>query len=347
MILPQSSFVSLLLMLLGLVCWGSWANTFKMGGKWRFEMYYFDFAFGMMLAGAVAAFTFGSLGFDGFLFMDDVMQTGKRNIGFACLAGITFNLGNMLLLGGISIAGMAAAIPMGFGVAVFSAIGLGYYLQPSGNRVFLFGGCAVAVAAAVFFAMASRRHQAMLLEEKAKAGLLKTSKPTVSPKAVVVSLVGGLLVGISFPMLDFSRTYGPTMGSYAAVFMFALGLFFSTVVFNLFFMNLPIQGSPVEVRDYFLKGSVKTHLLGFLGGVIWLLGLLAVTVAAGAEPENRAPAAALATIPHGSAVLAFLFGVLLWKEFENADFRAKNLLALGLLLFLAGLGLVAVGVVAA
>ena len=38
-----------------MVCWGSWANTFKVTKKWRYELFYFDYAFGMLLAALVGA----------------------------------------------------------------------------------------------------------------------------------------------------------------------------------------------------------------------------------------------------------------------------------------------------
>ena len=67
MTLPQSYIATLVLMILGMICWGSWANTYKMAGSWRFELFYFDYAIGFMLAAAIAAFTLGTMGSDGFL----------------------------------------------------------------------------------------------------------------------------------------------------------------------------------------------------------------------------------------------------------------------------------------
>jgi len=39
MILPQTYTAALFLMILSMICWGSWANTYKLAGKWRFELY--------------------------------------------------------------------------------------------------------------------------------------------------------------------------------------------------------------------------------------------------------------------------------------------------------------------
>ena len=89
MTLPQSYIATLVLMILGMICWGSWANTYKMAGSWRFELFYFDYAIGFMLAAALAAFTLGTMGSDGFQFLDDIGQTGKRNIFYAFGGGVS------------------------------------------------------------------------------------------------------------------------------------------------------------------------------------------------------------------------------------------------------------------
>ena len=56
MILPQSYPSVLFLMILSLLCLGSWASAFKFAGKWRFEMFYFDFAIGLLVASVIYAF---------------------------------------------------------------------------------------------------------------------------------------------------------------------------------------------------------------------------------------------------------------------------------------------------
>src|ERR1035438_3035999 len=90
MILPHTNSMILTLMIVSLFCWGSWANTFKLAGKWRFELYYFDFAFGLLLFALIYAFTIGNLGFDGFGFMDNIMNAGKREWMSAIGAGRVF-----------------------------------------------------------------------------------------------------------------------------------------------------------------------------------------------------------------------------------------------------------------
>ena len=48
MIIPTTYGVALLLTIFTMICWGSWANTFKLSGKWRFELFYYDYALGVL-----------------------------------------------------------------------------------------------------------------------------------------------------------------------------------------------------------------------------------------------------------------------------------------------------------
>lgn len=340
MTLPPTYLATLCLLVLSMLFWGSWANTLKVAGKWRFELFYFDFAFGALLAATIYALTFGRLGFDGFLFEDDLLQTGKRNILFGALGGAVFNLGNMFLAAAISVAGMAVAFPIGIGLALIIGVIWNYVITSQGNPLFLFGGSLLIMAAIVVSSVAYRKHARAKLEEQAKAGLLKTSAPRAPIKGIVLSLVSGLLIGSFFPLIEYGRTWASGMGPYAIGFCFAAGVFLSTFPFSLFFMNLPVHGDPVEIRDYFLSGTPRRHLLGVLGGVIWATGMVANFVAAGAPDDAQAGPAVSYAIGQGATMIGALWGIFVWKEFDGSDMRVKILLALMFALFVAGLGLV-------
>ena len=86
MILPTTYATALLLTILSMICWGSWANTFKLSKNWRFELFYFDYAFGVLVMAVVAAFTFGSMG-DDLSFTDNLLITGKRQMAMGLAAG--------------------------------------------------------------------------------------------------------------------------------------------------------------------------------------------------------------------------------------------------------------------
>ena len=343
MTLPQTYVATLVLMILGALCWGSWANTFKLAGNWRFELYYLDFSLGVILTAAAAAFTFGTMGSDGFQFLDDLLQTGKRNIFFGGIGGVVFNLANMLLLAAISVAGLAVGFTVGLGTALVVGLLWSYFIKPQGDAVLLFVGAAIVAVAIVIAAAAYWSHAAAGLEIEARAGMLKTSSPRVSPKGIVLSLLSGLFMGSFLPLVDLSRTYGATLGPYALGFVFAAGVLLSTFVFSLFFMNLPVEGEPVEMRDYIRRGNLNLHLLGIAGGLVWCLGAVVNFVAAAVvEPQARVGAAATHSIGQGAAVLGTLWGLFVWKEFAGADFRVKSLLSIMLALFICGLGMISI-----
>src|SRR6266849_5462472 len=144
MILPATYNSALLLIILSMICWGSWANTFKMAGKWRFELFYYDYALGVLLAAIVAAYTFGSMGED-LTFSDNLIIALRRNMAYAAAAGIVFNMANMLLVAAISVAGMAVAFPIGIGLALVVGVVWNYTLNPQGNPILLGVGVVLVV----------------------------------------------------------------------------------------------------------------------------------------------------------------------------------------------------------
>lgn len=339
MMLPDTYTSALLLALLTMLCWGSWANTFKLAGNWRFELFYFDYALGVLLAAVVAAFTFGSLGWDGFLFLDDLMRAGRRNIAYGFLGGVVFNLANMLLVGAIAVAGMAVAFPVAIGLALIIGVIWNYALNPQGDPQLLFGGAALVLAAIILDALAYRALSLRKEHERIKAGLTKSLQPKASMKGVILSLASGVLMGSFYPLVEMGKQGEMGLGPYAIAFVFAVGVFVSTFVFNLYFMNLPIQGQPVDPLDY-LRGTRRQHLLGIAGGLIWATGTIANFVAASAPPEVQVGPAISYALGQGGTLIAALWGVLVWKEFAGADFKIKTLLAFMFVLFVAGLAMI-------
>ncbi|MEX2262833.1 MAG: hypothetical protein WD696_12835 [Bryobacteraceae bacterium] len=343
MLLPETYFAALLLMVLSAFCWGSWANTFKMTGNWRFELYYYDFAFGVLFAAVIAAFTFGTWpSGEGLEFLDDLTHGGKRQMVLTVLSGGIFNLGNMLFLGAISIAGLSVAYPIGGVTALLVATVFSFIMRPQGNAPLLFSGLAILVASMVAGSLAYRSRELRKLEERIKSGKAKSTLKRVSLKGVYVSVAAGVFMGAHAPLIGAAGSGDSAMGIYSIGFLFALGVCASAFVLNLFLMNLPLAGPPVEILEYFRAGW-KRHILGWLGGVIlftgWIAALLSQT------PPERAtqlgPAISF-SLRHSAVVLAAFWGFLLWKEYAGTDIRAKSLVLLMLVLFLTGLVLVAV-----
>jgi glucose uptake protein len=151
----------------------------------------------------------------------------------------------------------------------------------------------------------------------------------------LLALFGGLVMGTFTPLL--LRAQDPVLGvgPYSLLFLFAAGVCISTFVFNLFFMNLPVEGDPLEITDYF-KAKIKNHVLGFLSGAIWGIGALAGFVAATPKGDTHLTGAIGPILAQAAPIVAALWGLLYWKEFKAGDVRVKTFAAFMLLLFAGG-----------
>ncbi|HYO83728.1 MAG TPA: multidrug DMT transporter permease [Bryobacteraceae bacterium] len=329
MILPTTYAVALLLMMLSMLCWGSWANTFKLARNWRFELFYFDYAFGVLLAAVVAAFTLGSMG-DGLSVMDNLSITGKRQMALALAGGVIFNLANMLLVAAISLSGLAVAFPVGIGLALVIGVIWNFILKPAGNPLLLFGGAALVVGAIVLDALAYKAH-----------GSGKRTAGKFSVKGLVLSLVAGLLMGSFYPLVQMSSEGEIGLGPYTVALIFSVGVFASTLIFNLYFINLPVQGDSVPLSAY-LRGTGKNHMLGVFGGVIWCVGAISNFVAASAPAEVTVGPAVSYALGQGATMVSALWGLLVWKEFAGASPKVRGLLLTMMVLFIGGLAMVSI-----
>jgi glucose uptake protein len=345
MITPTTYTTALFLLILSMLCWGSWANTFKMAGKWRFELFYYDYALGVLIAAIVAAYTFGTLGSD-LSFSDNLLIAGRRNQALGAAAGVVFNLANMLLVAAISIAGMAVAFPVGIGLALVIGVIWNYILNPQGNQFLLAAGVVLVVGAIIVDAIAYGAHaRAQKLATAPGASpqraRTKADKGKSGAKGLVLSLVSGVLMGSFYPLVQMGIGQGPDyagLGPYAVAFWFAIGVFVSTFIFNLYFLNLPVEGEPISM-SFYLRGTPRQHLLGILGGLIWCTGAIANFVAASTPKQVQVGPAISYAIGQGATLISALWGLLVWKEFAGANSRVKAFLAVMLLLFVAGLAL--------
>ncbi len=341
MILPASHITALILLIFGMLCLGLWANAFKATGpKWRFELFYFDFAIGVVIASVVLALTVGSLGFDGFSFLDDIRLAGKRQELFGFLAGGVFNLGNMLLLAAVSIAGMSVAFPLAMGFGLIIAGLWNFAMNPGGSVTFLALGAIMLLGAIVLGAMAAKASAAGEPATAASVGSavrVKTKpKKKSSAKVIFLSLAGGLFLGSFPPLIQLGRAGENGLGPYSMGFFFALGVLFSTFVFSLFFMNLPVQGEPIDIADFF-RAKFHLHALGFLGGIVWYSGMLSVLIVNRLEPPAAVQTSLSFGLPQAGIVVAALCGLLLWREFATSGASVK--IRVGLMLFLVAIGI--------
>jgi glucose uptake protein len=344
MILAPTPLIAMLLMVLGILCWGSWATTFKFSGKWRFELYYFDFAFGLVAAAVLIAFTFGNLGFDGFSVIDDLMHAGKRQWFFGFLAGVVFNFGNMLLLAAVSVVGLSVAFPLGVGAALLVGTLVQFLIHPAGNSALLFTGFAVGIAALGFAASAYSQAIRQRHEILARRGEARSTRRPSAVKGIAIPLAAGVLIGASIPIVSGCSEGDLGLGPYAIAMLLSFGMLASTFVFNLFLMNLPVEGEPVDLFEYF-SGSWRQHLWGVAGGMVWTVGTAAVLVAIASMPDRiRAASPVGFPLAQASLVVGTIWGLVKWKEFHAAKPATKAMLVVSLALFACAIALIVTGI---
>jgi glucose uptake protein len=330
MTVVESYALAVAMCVVTMFCWGSWANTQKLATKeWRFELFYWDYAVGVLLLALVLAFTLGSTGTAGRPFLADLSQAETGALVSAFVGGVIFNLSNILLVAAIDIAGMAVAFPIGVGLALVLGVITNYVATPVGNPVLLFLGVASVVLAILLSAVAYSR-------------LPSQGQRTIG-KGIMVSVVAGLLMGFFYRFVaasmstDFINLEPGKLSPYTAIVMFSVGLLASNFLWNTIFMKRPFVGAPVSFGDYFSKGTPRLHMIGVLGGIIWNLGMSLSIIAAGA-----AGFAISYGLGQGATLVAALWGVFIWKEFKAAPAGTSPLLALMFAAFVVGLSLIVV-----
>jgi glucose uptake protein len=323
MFVPASFSAALLMTVLSAVFWGSWANTFKGTKGYRFELFYWDYAIGIVVISVSLALTMGSMGSAGENFVTNLAAADSSNLIYALVAGFIFNVANLLLVAGIDIAGLAIAFPISIGIAVVEGVLLSYILQPKGNLLYLVAGVGLAIAAIICDALAyaslggsARRHGA-------------------SRKGIVVNVVSGLLMGAFAPFVTKAMTAGHALTPYSVASLFCLGAFVCCFIVNIYFMRRPLVGDPVDFSGFW-SASGSNHALGVLGGIVWGLGTSFNFVAASklGVPISYA-------IGQSAPMIAALWGVLVWKEFAGASRKAWVYLALMFVLYVAAVTVIA------
>ncbi len=328
MVIVESYPLAVVMCFVTMLCWGSWANTQKLASKeWRFQLFYWDYAIGVLLLSLVLAFTMGSMGTAGRSFLADVGQAEGSVIWSALLGGIIFNLSNILLVAAIDIAGMAVAFPIGVGLALAIGVITNYVKMPIGNPVILFLGVAAVVVAIIVDALAYKK--------------LPSEGQKTTAKGMLISVAAGVLMGFFYRFVvasmatDFASPEAGKLTPYTAVVFFSLGLLLSNFVWNSIVMVKPFVGDPVPFGDYFTKGNLRLHLIGILGGIIWNVGMSFSIIASGAAGPSISYG-----LGQGATMIAAFWGVFIWKEFKEAPAGTNKLLTLMFAFYLIGLVLI-------
>ena len=232
MFIIENYSTAVIFCIITMLCWGSWANTQKLAANtWRFELFYWDYVFGILLLSLIFAFTLGSSGTGGRSFLNDIAQADRYNILSAIIGGIIFNAANILLVAAIAIAGMAVAFPVGIGLALVIGVVVNYIHDPVGNQLLLFSGVALIVVAILLNAGAYRKMQ--------------SGNKSTSTKGLLLSVIAGVLMGFFYKYVaaamftNFNIPEPGKLSPYTAVVFFSIGILLSNFLFNTLLMRKP------------------------------------------------------------------------------------------------------------
>ncbi|HET9088357.1 MAG TPA: GRP family sugar transporter [Acidobacteriaceae bacterium] len=306
MFVPHSFAVALVMMVMSTLCWGSWANTYKLIPNYRFELAYWDYSIGVVLTSLVFAFTLGSAG-GKYSFAHNLHTAAGSNLAYAFIGGFIFNIANLLLVAGVAITGLAVAFPLSIGIALVEGVALSYAIQPKGDPALLSLGVCAAVLAVILVGKAY--------------GNLPRQDTSTSRRGVVLCIVSGFLMGAFAPFNARALTSSHPLTPYSINVLFSMGAFAACMVFNPYLMKRPLTGSPVAFAGY-LKATPWQHAMGLASGAIWGVGMIFNLVAASLVGMSISYA-----IGQASPMVAAIWGVFVFHEFRHAGKRAKIYLA--------------------
>ncbi len=328
---PHSLGIALFMMITSAICWGSWANTYKGVKNYRFELFYWDYAVGIFLVSLILGYTMSGTGHDGPGLIRNIHAANANDIILAMIGGAIFNLANLLLVAAIDMAGLAIAFPVSIGIALVVGVITSYAQNPQGNARLLAAGVLCALIAVV---LDGRAYSSL-------AAASRSSSSSTSKRSIITCIASGVLMGLWAPFMtramphEVNGVMRGTLGPYAAAVFLTLGALLSCFVWNIYFMRRPLVGEPVSFAGFF-SAPASSHALGLLGGFIWGIGMVFNLVAA-----SFTGVAISYAIGQSAPMVAALWGVLAWKEFEGAPGKAKMYLVLMFVFYCLGILLVA------
>lgn len=322
----HNNSTAILLCVLTMIGWGSWANTQKLArrGAWTFDLFYWDYAIGVALTGLLLCATLGSSGAAGMPAFLNLQTASSAAEGRAFLSGAVFNLANILLVAAIDVAGMSVAFPVGIGLALVIGTGLSYAEVPKGNFALISFGVLSILIAMIVSAVAHAR--------------LPHQKDGGKRPGIYYAVAAGLLMGFFYPQL--MRSISPDFNNqpiepglltpYSALLFFGIGVLISSIPINGWFMH----SRHSRFADY-LRAKPLVHLPGILGGAIWMTALGLNVVASGVA----GPAISYA-LGQGATLIAAMWGVFVWREFRGASAGTNRLIALMFVAYTVGIVLI-------
>lgn len=258
MVLPTTQFAAVLLLVACAVCWIVWVYiSRRVTARWRYELYYFDVCVGFLLASILIVFTLGSLGSE-MTVGDRWLVAGLREKAWTVLGGVALSLGTFLFLAGISLRDKLSPI---LAIAAALALNFGWIYRTRGGSlalpIFVLCVLLITIAAFGFSAVAA-----------------KSKLAQIRAKARAISAGAGIFLGGFYPAVRSGLYTDIGLGPYGAQIILGVTVVVSTLVFSIYFLNLPVNGPPIGLTAY-RTSSWQQHLSGLLSGVLYAAALIA------------------------------------------------------------------------
>lgn len=318
---PTTDSMAMALMFLTMGCWGSWANTQKLAPNWRMELFYCDYIWGLLFASILLGVTLGAVDTSPVAFWQEWHHASTEAKVTAVLAGIIFNVGNFLLIAAIVFVGMGVAFPIALGIAVSLGTVLNYWMVPKGNPTLLGLGVLAIIIAIAFDAKAYQKLPGAKISAHAKKGF-------------IMALISGVLLASFYPLLVQAMSVPQALGPYTVVTWFAIGAALCHMLVHRVLLRVPLQ-APIFQAGTYMRGTLRQHMAGILGGLLWTMGMVFNLIAA-----NRAGPAVAFALGQGATLVATIWGVFVWREFKGAE--VKGLLTCMFASYILGLTLIGI-----
>jgi hypothetical protein len=116
---PHTYPIALFMMLASMLCWGSWANTQKIDKAWRFNLFYWDYMWGVLVCALLFGLTMGRTNPAAPVsFFHNLGGASARSLVETFVGGVIFNLGNLLLVRALLAGPIAGVASVGYVRAV-------------------------------------------------------------------------------------------------------------------------------------------------------------------------------------------------------------------------------------
>lgn len=303
--------IAFVMVFITMICWASWANAMKKCGNWRFEAFYWDYAWSIILWTLLLAIALGGVSPSGWKFgnfFDSLKNIDPSAFLWASFAGFVWGIGNTLLVTAIVLAGFSVAFPLGIGLALVLGTLLAFITNPSttARPMFLFLGLALVTLAIIANGIAYR----------IKESKQKTNK--YFKKGLIITIICGITISL-FPF-PFNYAFQAGLSGYAATLFMTLGAFVSSLIFLPILMCKPlIPGQkPIGVFEY-MRAKSSWHGWAILAGLVWAIGTTFNLVVAS---QPKFSVAIAYTLGQCATMVAALWGIFVWKEFKDAPSKS-------------------------